>query len=85
MHIPREDLEMFGFTETCPGCVSLLKVTARQAHTEKCRNQIEEELRGAVKAEAAQRRVKEYQDKATEKELTKTKTNLEEGQAQRER
>ena len=60
----REDLEEFGFTARCPGCMSLLKGSARQAHTENCRRRIELELRGIAKAEAAQRRVKEYQDTA---------------------
>ena len=53
-----EDLEVFKFTARCRGRVSLLMGTARQAHTENRRRRIEEE------AEAAQRRVKEYQDKA---------------------
>ena len=35
VYISREDLEMFGFTAKCPGCMSLLKGAARQAHTEK--------------------------------------------------
>ena len=30
-----EDFEVFGFTSRCPGCMSLLKETARQAHGEK--------------------------------------------------
>ena len=34
VYITREDLEVFGFTARCPGCVSLLKMSARQAHTE---------------------------------------------------
>ena len=33
VYIRREDLEIFGFTATCPGCMSLLKETARHAHT----------------------------------------------------
>ena len=58
-----EDLEVFKFTSRCRGRVSLLMVTASKAHTENRRRRIEEELRTTVKAEAAQRRVKEYQDK----------------------
>ena len=54
LHMTREDLEVFGFTARCPGCMSLLKGTARQAHTEKCQRRIEEELRDTLKAEAAQ-------------------------------
>ena len=50
----REDLEVFGFTARCAGCMSLLPEAARQAHTENRRRWMEEELRGIVKAEAAQ-------------------------------
>ena len=53
VYITREDLEVYGFTARCPGCMSLRKGTARQAHLENCPKQIEEELRGTVKAEAA--------------------------------
>ena len=60
----REDLEVLKFTARCRGRVSLLMGTARKAHTENRRRRIEEELRSTVKAEAPQRRVKEYQDKA---------------------
>ena len=66
-HITREDLEVFGFTAKCPWLVSLLTGTATQAYTGNCRRRIEEELRGNVKAEAAQRCVKEYQDTAVER------------------
>ena len=44
VYTTREDLEVFGFTARCPGCMSLLKGTARQAHTNNCRRRIEEEL-----------------------------------------
>ena len=60
----REDLEVFKFTARCPGRMPLSKGTAREAHTENRRRRIEEESRSTVKAEAPQRRVKEYQDKA---------------------
>ena len=66
VYITREDLEVLGFTARCPACMSLLKGSAGQAYNENCRWRIEEELRGIMKAEAAQRRVKEYQDKAAE-------------------
>ena len=60
----RENLEEFGFTARCPGCTSLLRGTTRQAHTENCRRRVEVELKGAAKADAAMRRMKEYQDRA---------------------
>ena len=71
--ISRENLEEFGFTARCPGCVSLLRGTARQAHTESCRRRIEEELKGTAKAHAATRRMKEYQDRALRKEQNERK------------
>ena len=33
VYITRADLDVFGFTARCLGCVSLLEGTARQAHT----------------------------------------------------
>ena len=39
----REDLKEFGFTKRCPGCISMLRRTARQAHTEGCRRRAEAE------------------------------------------
>ena len=44
VYISRKNLKEFGFTVRCPGCMSLLRGTARQAHTENCRRRIEEEL-----------------------------------------
>ena len=35
VYISRENLEEFGFTARCPGCMSLLRGTARQAHYRK--------------------------------------------------
>ena len=42
VYISRENLEEFGFTARCSRCMSLLRGTARQAHTESCRMRIEE-------------------------------------------
>ena len=58
-YIHREDLKTFGFTARCPARLSMLKKTAWQAPTENCRRRMEEELRGTVEAEAAQRWVME--------------------------
>ena len=70
VYITREDLEASRFTAKCSWCMSSLKGTARQAHTENCRRRLEEELRGTVKAEAAQRRVNQHQVKAAEENET---------------
>ena len=55
---------VFNATARCSGCVSTIRGTARQAHTENGRKQIKGDWRGTVKEEAAQRRVKEELDKA---------------------
>ena len=76
VYITRGDLEA-----RCPRwCESFHKGTARQVRTENCRRRVEEELRGIVKAEAPQRRVKEHEDKAAERGTKRTKSSLEEGQ-----
>ena len=80
----RENLEEFGFTARCLGCTSLLRGTARQAHTENCRRRVEAELKGTAKADAAMRRIKEYQDRAAAKGTKRTKTSQEEGHQQHE-
>ena len=85
VHITREDLEEIRVHGEMSGCLSLLRRTSREAHTENCRKRIEDELRGTASATAAQRRLKEYQDKVAERGTKRTKTNLEEGHAQRER
>ena len=67
VYIPREDSEVFGSKRAVPGaCRCSWGRTARQKHKENCRKRIEEELGATVKAEAAQRRVKEYQHIAAE-------------------
>ena len=84
VYISRENLEEFGFTARCLGCMSLLRGTARRAHTESCRRRIEEELKGTAKANVATRRMKEYQDRAAEKGTKRTKADQEEERQQRE-
>ena len=84
VYISRENLEEFGFTARCPGCMSLLRGTARLAHTENCRRRIEEELKGTGKAHAATRRMKEYQDRAAEKGTKRTNADQKKENQQRE-
>ena len=50
---------VFNATARCSGCVSAIRGTARQAHTENGRKQIKVEWRGTVMVEVARRRVKE--------------------------
>ena len=79
-YMSREDLETFGFTARCIGCLSIFKGTARQAHTKGFRRRIEGEMPDTVEAEAVQRRVKEYQDKAVERATKRTESSREETQ-----
>ena len=36
VYITREELQYSGLTATCPGCISMLRETARQTHTDGC-------------------------------------------------
>ena len=47
---PREDLEHFGITAQCLGCVSMLRGNARRAHTESCMRRIHKGVGGTVNA-----------------------------------
>ena len=62
----RQLLGELGFTARCRGCMSLLRRTARQAQTEESRKVMEASLKGTTEAEVAQRRTKEYMDRAVE-------------------
>jgi len=43
MFIRKQDVEEHGYTTRCPGCVSILRGTARQEHTAECRRRMEKE------------------------------------------
>ena len=47
--IKEKDLEEFGFTKGCPGCVAVMRGTTRQAHTEGCRARMENNLEGTCR------------------------------------
>ena len=57
VYISREDVEVHGYTAKCPGCVSILRGTARQQHSDECRKRLEKELAGTEKAKKAKRKV----------------------------
>ena len=44
MFIRKQDVEEHGYTVRCPGCVSILRGTARQEHSTECRRRLEREL-----------------------------------------
>ena len=64
--VTRENLEHAGLAGWCPGCASVPRGSARQAHTEKF-------WRGTVKAEAAKMRTKYCLDRAAERRPKRTK------------
>ena len=63
MFIRKEDVEEHGYTVRCPGCVSILRGTARQEHTEVCRRRLEKELGGTDRAKQARKNVDDYVEK----------------------
>ena len=70
--ISRENLEEFGFTARCPGCMSLLRGTARQSKANRG------EAEGHSEGTCVIRRMKEYLDRAAEKGTKQTKSGQEE-------
>ena len=79
VYIRKEDLETLGYTEGCPGCKSILRGTARQAHSIGCRKRIEKELEGTDKAKRARGRIDEYAARRVEEEDGERKRNRRSG------
>ena len=71
MYIAKGDLEAHGYTARCPGCISILRGTARQAHTEGCRRRLEKEMAGTGKAMRAQKRKAEFKGEEGGTEATR--------------
>ena len=46
MYIQKSDLDKYGYTETCKGCRAQQSGLKPQAHSEACRQQIEQNVRG---------------------------------------
>ena len=49
-----------GYTVGCLGCISILRGTARQTHTQACRRRMEEVLKNTVKAKKAKKRMSDF-------------------------
>ena len=73
MAITKQNLEDHGYTVGCPGCVSILKGTARQMHTEGCRRRIEKAMKSDPRLMEATRRAGEYLERAEERREDKRK------------
>ena len=87
LYVTREDLEHFGLTAaTCPVCVC---VGAPRVCPTSTRQEWQEEDRswtqGTMKAEAAEKRVKENMDGAAERDVLDFKSVLEKAAERRER
>ena len=57
MFIRKQDVEEHGYTIRCPGCVSILRGTARQEPTAECRRRMEKELGMTERANRAKKKV----------------------------
>ena len=55
-YLKERDFESHGYTEGCPGCISLLKRGTRLAHSKGCRVRMEEVMKGDERLERANKR-----------------------------
>ena len=58
--IKKADLEKHGYTARCPGCVAILRGTARQGHSEGCRTRLAHEMRDEKKVRDSQVRFDDF-------------------------
>ena len=68
MYIKKSDVEEHGYTVRCLGCISILRWTARQEHSDACRRRLEKDMDGTQKAMNAKARVRVYVEKKMEEE-----------------
>ena len=55
-----EDLNNHGYSKDCPGCVAILRGTARQGHSPECRARMARAMHGDPRVEQALLRQNEY-------------------------
>ena len=65
--IEAKDFEAHGYSAKCPGCSSVLKRTARQAHTDACRKLFGELMKDDDKTKKHKEKIDEFVAKAVEK------------------
>ena len=63
MYTKNSDVEEHGYTVRSPGCISILRGTARQEHSDACRRRLEKDMEGTQKAMNAKARMREYVEK----------------------
>ena len=68
MYIKNSDVEEHGYTVRRLGCISILRGTARQEHSDACRRRLEKEVEGTQKAMNAKARMREYVEKKMEED-----------------
>ena len=68
VYIHRESLGKCGYAVGCPGCVSVIKGTTRQARIEACRKRLETELKDTERVKGAEKRRSEFVEKAMMRE-----------------
>ena len=84
MYIKKSDVEEHGYTVRCFRCISSLRETARQEHSDACRRRSEKEMEGTQKARNAKARMRQYVDRKRKKgdeeekgDVVCDKTNME--------
>ena len=66
--ITKGDLETYGYTARCLGCVAVLRGAAPQGHSVPCRKRLEEEMKDLPKTLNAKRKSDDFVAEALEKE-----------------
>ena len=83
--IRKQDVKEYGYTSRCPGCVSILRGTARQGHSAECRRRMEKELGMTERAKRGKKKVGEYVErKGEEDEEVRRKRKNSEGETREE-
>ena len=83
VYIKASDLKEHGYTSGCPGCVSIIRGRARQAHSKACRERLEQLLKDTARFKAAEERINKYcaerieQDEGGEEEAAQNRAREE--------
>jgi hypothetical protein len=63
-----KDVEKHGYSAKCPGCLSIVKGTSRQTHSQACRKRLEELMKDDVRVKKAFSKFDEFAARALEKQ-----------------
>ena len=64
---------MHGYTSKCPGCIAILRKTARQGHSEGCRRRLEAEMKEEPRVKTSRQREDEFIEKVIERDDSERK------------